>query len=116
MPVWWPVVVNLALGVPAILPLYCAWWLVTKWVPMDCESIGEAVSPGFDGSCSYTTLDHGPVMMLLLVVTALPVLLLLVLLDVVWPLAREHRLGPWLAATALVLVPFDVLWGLAALS
>lgn len=51
MPVWRPVLVNLAMGVSAIIPLCCAWWLLTEWVPMDCESIGEAVSPGFDGSC-----------------------------------------------------------------
>lgn len=82
MPVWRPVLVNLALGVPAIIPLYCAWWLLARWVPMDCESIGEAVSPGFDGSCYYPTLDHGPIVMAALAVTGLPLLALLVVFDV----------------------------------
>ncbi len=113
--VWRPVVVNLALGVLAVVPLYCAYWLLTEYVPMDCDSMEEALAPGFTGECSYPTLDHAPFVMVLLAVTGLPLLVLLAVVDVGRPLARRQRLGPWLGAAALALVPFGVLWAAAQL-
>ena len=113
--VWRPVVVNLVLGVLAVVPLYCAYWLLTEYVPMDCESIDEASAPGFTGDCFYPTLDHAGPVTAVLAVTGLPVLALPAVVDVQRPLARGQRLGPWLGSAALVFVPFGALWAVARL-
>ncbi|GHF44578.1 hypothetical protein GCM10010218_27490 [Streptomyces mashuensis] len=100
-----PVLVNLALGVPAMLPLYLAWWLLTAYLPMDCHTLEEAARPDVT-NCHYTTVDHaGPVMFLLAVTGALLLAVALVV-DVVLPLRRGRRLRPWLGAAALIPVPY----------
>ncbi|MEU6393115.1 hypothetical protein [Streptomyces sp. NPDC046939] len=113
-PVRWtaPVLVNRALGLPALAPLGCAWWLVSEWLPMDCHSTEEAASPGFAGDCDYTTLDHGPAMLWLTAVSALFVLVLVVLAN--RGFARKADIGRsvWTRAVPFVLLPFAVLWTL----
>lgn len=32
-----PSLVNLALGVPAAIPFYATYWLLTEYLPMDCR-------------------------------------------------------------------------------
>ncbi|WP_103937793.1 hypothetical protein [Thermomonospora echinospora] len=107
-----PGLVNLALGVPAMLPLYLAWWLWTEYLPMDCRSPADVTKPGLT-NCYYPTLDHAPVVMFLLVVTGVPLLALVLVVDVLLPLRREgRRLGTWLGMATLIPVPFLICLGL----
>ncbi|MFC9652657.1 hypothetical protein [Streptomyces sp. NPDC056937] len=109
---WAPGLVNLALGVPAIVPLYLLWWLLTKYLPMDCRQVEDVVEPGVI-NCNYTTLDHAWVIMFLLAVTGLFMLALVLLVDVLLPRRRGRRTGVWLAAAVLIPVPFMVCLALA---
>jgi hypothetical protein len=110
---WAPGLANLALGVPAMLPLYLAWWLWTEYLPMDCRSPADVSKPGLT-NCYYPTLDHAPVVMFLLAVTAVPLLVLVLVVDVLLPLRREgRRLGTWLGMAVLIPIPFAVCLGLA---
>lgn len=107
-----PATVNLALGVPAMIPLYFAWWLLSEYLPMDCRTTEDLARPGL-ADCDYHTLDHAPVMMFLLAVTGLLMLLLVLVVDVLLPLRRDDRLRPWLGTALLIPVPFTVLLALA---
>lgn len=102
-----PGMVNLALGVPAMIPLCLAWWLLTEYLPMDCRSVEDAARPGL-ADCNYTTLDHAGPVMFLLAVTGLLMLVLVLVVDVLLPLRRGDRLGTWLGTTVLILAPFTV--------
>ncbi|MFJ2669341.1 hypothetical protein [Streptomyces sp. NPDC087525] len=104
---WVPGLVNLALGVPAIVPIYLLWWLLTEYLPMDCRQVEDVVKPGVT-NCNFTTLDHAGVVMFLLAVTGLFMLALVFLVDVVLPRRRGRRTGVWLMAALLVPVPFMV--------
>ncbi|MFJ8584643.1 hypothetical protein ACIRD2_08270 [Streptomyces sp. NPDC093595] len=104
--------VNLALGVPAMIPLYSAWWLLSEYLPMDCRTTEDMARPGL-ADCDYHTLDHAPVMMLLLAVTGLIMLLLVLVVDVLLPLRRDDRLRAWLGTALLIPVPFTALMVLA---
>ncbi|WP_411112596.1 hypothetical protein [Streptomyces sp. 029-5] len=99
--------VNLALGVPAIVPIYLLWWLLTEYLPMDCRQVEDVVKPGVT-NCNFTTLDHAGVVMFLLALTGLFMLALVFLVDVVLPRRRGRRTGVWLMAALLVPVPFMV--------
>ncbi len=106
---WAPGLANLALGVPAMLPLYLARWLWTEYLPMDCRSSQDVIKPGLT-NCYHPTLDHAPVVMFLLVVTGVALLALVLAVDVLLPLRRRGRqLGAWLGMAALIPVPF-VVW------
>lgn len=109
---WRPGLANLALGVPAMLPFYLAWWLWTEYLPMDCRSPEDAIEPGLI-NCYYPTLDHAPVVMLLLIVTGMPLLALMVIVDVLLPLRRGGRRGTWLGMAALIPVPIVLFLSLA---
>lgn len=102
---WVPGIVNLAVGIPAMIPLYLAWWLLTEYLPMDCRSTGDPAGAG-SVNCNYTTLDHAFPVMLLLAVTGLFMLLVVLMVDVLLPLRRGDRLGRWLGTAVLILVPF----------
>ncbi|NJP98280.1 hypothetical protein HCN51_54185 [Nonomuraea sp. FMUSA5-5] len=104
---WPPVAANLGLGIPAIVPLYLAWWLLTEYLPMDCRSVADLAEPGL-ANCGYHTLDHAPIVMLALAVTGLLGLAAVVAVDVVLPLRHGLRLSWWLGATVLIPVPFLV--------
>lgn len=106
-----PVLANLALGVPAIIPLYLTYWLLTDYLPSPCDAF--APDPELS-NCDYHTLDHAPVMMFLLVLTGVMLLLVLLAVDVLGPRSRrEDRPGRWLATATLIPVPFLVLLCLA---
>ncbi|WP_271222009.1 hypothetical protein [Streptosporangium carneum] len=92
---------------PASVPLYLAWWLLTEYVPMDCGSVEDLARPGL-ANCNHTTLDHAFPVMLLLAVTGVFVLASVVVIDVVLPLRRGRRPAAWLGAAALIPVPFAV--------
>jgi hypothetical protein len=109
---WGPALVNLGLGVPASVPLYLVWWLLTEYMPMDCKSVEDLAKPGLT-NCNYTTLDHAFPVMLLLAVTSVFTLALVVVIDVVLPLWRGRRLAAWLGAAALIPVPFAMCLALA---
>ncbi|MFI0240175.1 hypothetical protein [Streptomyces sp. NPDC016845] len=113
-PVRWtaPVLVNLLLGLPALAPLGCAWWLLSEWLPMDCRSVEESYAPGFTGSCNYETLDNGPVLMGLGAVSGLVVLALVVLANRGFARRADIGRSVWTRAVPFVLLPFAVLWAL----
>ncbi|MCQ4210183.1 hypothetical protein [Streptomyces longispororuber] len=109
-----PILLNLLIGLPATVPLGCAWWLVSEWLPMDCGSVQESYSPGFSGSCNYSTLDNGPVVMGLGAVSGAVVLGLVAWANV--SLSRNPALGraTWLRAAPFVVAPFAA-WAALAL-
>ncbi|MEU2427952.1 hypothetical protein ABZ611_00260 [Streptomyces sp. NPDC007861] len=108
-PPWVSGLVNLLVGVPAIVPLYCAQWLLTKYLPMDCRDAGDiAVAT----NCDYHTLDHGGPVMVALALSGAFVLALMVLVNGALPLALGRPLRTWLGSAALIVVPYAALWGL----
>ncbi|MFE3770083.1 hypothetical protein [Streptomyces sp. NPDC057579] len=109
---WWPALVNLLLGVPAMVPLFLARWLLVEYLPMDCRTVAEATRPGLT-HCNYSTLDHADGVMFLLAVSGLLVLVLVAVVDVLLPLRRGGRLGWWLGAAGLLPVPFATALALA---
>lgn len=102
-----PVLVNLGLGVPASVPLYLTWWLLTEYMPMDCRTPEDLAKPGLT-NCNHTILDHSYPVMLLLAVTGVLTAVLVVVVDVVLPLRRGRRPTAWLGAAVLIPVPFAV--------
>ncbi|WP_328427413.1 hypothetical protein [Streptomyces sp. NBC_00443] len=106
-----PALANVGLGLPAIIPLYLTYWLLTDYLPSPCDAF--APDPA-RSNCDYHTLDHAPMMMFLLAVTGTMLLLALLMVDVLGPRRRgEDRPGRWLAAATLVPVPFLTLLCLA---
>ncbi|MET9969704.1 hypothetical protein ABZZ80_28205 [Streptomyces sp. NPDC006356] len=106
-----PALANLAIGVPAIIPLYLGYWLLTDYLPSTCDAF--ATRPDMS-NCDYHTLDHAPVMMFLLAVTGALLLLALLTVNVLGPRRRaDARPGRWPAMATLVPVPFLVLLCLA---
>ncbi|GHH24241.1 hypothetical protein [Streptomyces lanatus] len=103
-----PALANLAIGIPAIIPLYLTYWLLTRYAPSDCEAF--APTPPSATNCDYHTLDHAPVVMFLLALTGAVLVLLALRVNV-----RPHGRGStrWLAMTPLILVPFLTLLCLA---
>ncbi|MFB4262693.1 hypothetical protein [Nonomuraea sp. GTA35] len=104
---WGPALTNLGLGVPAMVPLHLAWWLLTEYLPMDCALAEPA-------NCNYETLDNGFVLTVLLVVTGLLTLTQVIVLDVALPLWHGRRLSAWLGAAVFIPVPFLVSLALAS--
>ena len=104
---WVPGLVNLVLGIPAMVPLDLAWWLLTEYLPMDCRNMEDVGRPGH-ADCEYTTLDYAGPAMFMLAVTGLFMLVLILMVDVVLPLRRGDRLGRWLGTAVLILAPFAV--------
>ena len=102
---WAPSLINLLLGLPAMIPLYSARWFWTDYFPMDCRSIEDAGRPEVT-NCNYTTLDHAAPMMLFLAVSALAMLTLVLVVNVILPLRLGGRLAAWLWASVLLPVPF----------
>lgn len=102
-----PALANLAVGVPAIIPLHLTYWLLTDYIPSGCDAL--APDPA-RSTCDYHTLDHAPVMLFLLTLTGTMLLLTLLTVNVLGPRRRaEERPGRWPAAAPLVAAPFLVL-------
>ncbi|MFI6011408.1 hypothetical protein ACIBAG_21755 [Streptomyces sp. NPDC051243] len=98
---------------PAIIPSYLAYWLLTKYLPMDCRDIKDMARPDVR-NCDFHTLDHAGPVMFLLALTGSLLLALVVAVDVLRPLARDDdRPARWLAMATLIPVPFLVLLCLA---
>ncbi|RLV08829.1 hypothetical protein CTZ27_08775 [Streptomyces griseocarneus] len=102
---WVPGAVNLALGIPAMIPLSCAWWLVTEYLPMGCHSTEEAARGGI-AHCDFRTLDHAGPMMFLLTASGLLMLALVLAVNVLGPLRRGDRPGRWLRTAVLIPAPY----------
>ncbi|MFG2554975.1 hypothetical protein [Streptomyces sp. NPDC048581] len=108
-----PALANLALGVPAIIPLYATYWLLTDYLPMDCRDITDMARPDVR-NCNFHTLDHAGPMMFLLALTGALLLMLVVAVDILRPRTRDgDGPGRWLATAVLIPVPFLVLLCLA---
>ncbi|MFD9570966.1 hypothetical protein ACFWBI_14055 [Streptomyces sp. NPDC059982] len=101
---------NLALGVPAVIPLYCLWWVATEYLPMDCHSTADLADPGLR-NCDFHTLDHSTGVLFLLVVTGVLMLGAVLVVDAVLPPKERRHL--WLRSAALIPVPFALLLALA---
>ncbi|MER6577948.1 hypothetical protein [Nonomuraea sp. NPDC001023] len=99
--------VNLALGVPATLPLALAHWLLTEYLPMDCGSTEDLAKPVLV-NCNYTTLDHASIVMFLLAVTGVVILASVVVVDVILPVRRGLGLAARLGTAVLIPLPFAV--------
>ncbi|MFG2618370.1 hypothetical protein ACGFXC_12165 [Streptomyces sp. NPDC048507] len=108
---WAAVLANLALGLPAVIPLYLLWWVVTEYLPMDCHSTADLSDPALS-DCDFHTLDHSTAVLFLLVVTGVLMLGAVLVVDAVLP-AKERR-HLWLRSAALIPVPFALLLALAA--
>ncbi|KPI19712.1 hypothetical protein OK074_7788 [Actinobacteria bacterium OK074] len=109
---WASVVVNLLLGLPALVPLYCVQWLFTEYLPMDCRSTGDPAAG--TTNCDYQTLDHGGPVQAILAVTGVVVLGLAFLAYRALPLVPGSRPRSALGAAVLLLVPYGALWVLYA--
>lgn len=100
---WPPVLVNLLIGLPAMVPLHSLWWLARRsWsgygsVAGRSSTIVEVCG----GDC-----DRAGLATLTVTVAGLLVLLLVLVADVIVPLHRDRALAPWLKAIPLVLVPY----------
>lgn len=106
-----PAPANLAIGVPAIIPLYLTYRLLTDYLPSTCDAF--ATRPGMS-NCDHHTLDQAPVMMFLPAITGALLLLALLTVDVLGPRRRaDARPGRRPAMATLVPVPFLVLLCLA---
>lgn len=101
-----PVLVDLLLGVPALAPLYCAQWLLTAYLPMDCRSSADIAGAAH---CDYHTLDHAFPMMVAPGLTDAFVLALVVMATTALPLAHGRRLRSWLGSATLLPVPYAAL-------
>ncbi|WP_344025475.1 hypothetical protein [Streptomyces luteireticuli] len=102
---------NLALGVPAIVPFSLAWWLLAEYLPMDCKTTDDLARPGLT-NCNYTTLDHAGVVMFLLAVTGVLMLALVIVVNVLRPRRRGQHLATRLGTAVFIPVPFAVLLSL----
>ncbi|MER5402679.1 hypothetical protein [Streptomyces sp. NPDC002599] len=102
-PTWPALLVNLLVGVPAMVPLYSLWWLSGhRWggsAVNHSSTIIEVCGADCDraGVATWTAAASG-----------LLVLALVALADGLVPLRRERPAGPWLMAMPAVLVPFLV--------
>ncbi|MGI5375725.1 hypothetical protein ACQEV2_16030 [Streptomyces sp. CA-251387] len=105
-----PALANLALGVPAIIPFYLTYWLLTKYLPSSCDAF---VTKPDMSNCDYHTLDHAPVIMFLLALTGAMLLTALVAVNILGPLRRDDSPRRWLPMTTLVPLPFMILLCLA---
>ncbi|NKY98030.1 hypothetical protein [Nocardiopsis alborubida] len=108
-PVWQPASVNLCLGVFAMVPLFCAHWLITYLPRMDCRSIDDMEGPN-PGNCTYQFLDHYPPVLGGLFVFGFVLLLLVLLVNVLVPLKADRNVFAWLAWTPLIAVPYLLLY------
>ncbi|MFC3573611.1 hypothetical protein ACFOZ0_10075 [Streptomyces yaanensis] len=99
-----PLLVNLLIGIPAIVVVLCARWYAAYG---HC-GLEDIERPDLDG-CSYHDIDHSGPILVVLVVTGLFVLLLVLLADVLLPLSRRRPLRPWLLTLPAVLLPYVLL-------
>ncbi|MGY0021195.1 hypothetical protein [Streptomyces sp. cg35] len=101
---WMPLWVNLVMGVPAVVPLHSAWVLLTKYrsCAFDTAGVGETDCGGVD------VIEGAGWARLCLVGLGGLVLLLVVTVDVLFPVAYGRRVRAWLCAALLVPVPYLV--------
>ncbi|MFE0106933.1 hypothetical protein [Streptomyces sp. NPDC059009] len=99
----WALAANALIGIPAMVPLHSALWLLNRrW--SEGNSLAEASSTIIEvcsGDCQATDLAW-----LALAVTGALVLLLVLVVDLIVPLQRDRPLGPWVKATLLIPVPY----------
>ncbi|MER6423398.1 hypothetical protein [Streptomyces sp. NPDC001137] len=102
-PLWPALLVNLLVGIPAMVPLYSLWWLSERRWGGSVIDRASTIVEVCGADCDRTGLA-----MWTATVTGLLVVLLLVVTDVLVPLHRDRPLGPWLKAIPVVIVPFLV--------
>ncbi|MFE1438848.1 hypothetical protein [Streptomyces sp. NPDC058739] len=99
-----PLLVNLLLGVPALVPLLCArWYLAHGHCGQD-----DLRRPDLD-HCTYDQIESSGFVLFGLVGGGLFVLALVLLADVLGPLRRERPLTPWLVTLPALFGPYAAL-------
>lgn len=93
---WAPALANLLIGVVAIVPGWCVWWLAVEYPSLRCDS----------GGCDPDAAEPAPVMAYGAALGGILVLGLILMVDVLMPRQEGRRPHPWLAMTVLVPVPF----------
>lgn len=93
---WAPTLANLLIGVVAVAPGWCVWWLVTQYPLLRCS----------ERACIPDAAEPAPVMAAGAVLGGLFVLGLILLVDVLMPRQEGLRTGRWLGMAVLVPVPF----------
>ncbi|WEH34282.1 hypothetical protein PZB75_13475 [Streptomyces sp. AM 4-1-1] len=100
----WPaLLVNLLVGIPAMVPLYSLWWLSERRWGGPAIDRSSTIVEVCGADCGRTDLA-----MWTATASGLLVLLLVAVADVIVPLHRDRPLGAWLRAMPVALVPFLV--------
>ncbi|MFF8590891.1 hypothetical protein ACF061_05525 [Streptomyces sp. NPDC015220] len=99
-----PVLVNLLIGLPAVVVLACARWYAANG---HCD-MGDLRRPDLDG-CTYRQIDHSGPILFALVVSGAFVSSLVLIADVLVPLRRGRSPAPWLLTLPVVPLPYVVL-------
>ncbi|WP_328443725.1 hypothetical protein OG780_01170 [Streptomyces sp. NBC_00386] len=100
----WPaLLVNLLVGIPAMVPLYSLWWLSERRWGRSVIDRSSTIIEVCGADC-----DRAGVATWTVAASGLLVLLLLALADGLVPLRRDRPVGPWLKAMPAVLVPFFI--------
>lgn len=108
-PKWAPVVANLVMGLFAVVPIYCAYWLATRLAPMDCRDISDMYETPPPTNCDFHVLDHYPIFQAGLLLTGTILLVLILLIDVFLPLVTKRNPLAWLVWTPLIAIPYALL-------
>ncbi|MFD6548647.1 hypothetical protein [Streptomyces sp. NPDC058398] len=102
-PVWPALLVNLLVGVPAMVPLYSLWWLSGRRWGGSAVDRSSTIIDVCGADC-----DRAGVATWTVAASGLLVLLLVAVADGLVPLRRDRPVGPWLRAVPAVLAPFLV--------
>ncbi|MFJ3939346.1 hypothetical protein ACIPYR_17935 [Streptomyces parvus] len=96
-----PLWVNLALGIPAVLPLHSAWLLLTEYRPCAWNTSGYSSACGDANMIEAAGWHRASV----LLIGGLGLLLVLAV-DVLFPASTGRRLRHWLTAALALPVPY----------
>ncbi|MFE4259776.1 hypothetical protein [Streptomyces sp. NPDC056883] len=96
---WAPALANLLIGVVAVIPCGCVWWLLTEYPSARC---------GGDWACNEEASESAFAMTGFALIGGTVVLGLVLVVDVLMPRQEDWRLRNWLGMAALVPVPFAV--------
>ncbi|MEV0023210.1 hypothetical protein AB0H45_13465 [Streptomyces atroolivaceus] len=96
-----PLVVNLLLGIPAMLPLHSAWLLLTEYSPCAWNTSGYTSDCGDVSMIEAAGWHRASV----IIIGGLGLLVILAV-DVLLPASTGRRVRTWLTASFLLPVPY----------
>ncbi|MEU2288668.1 hypothetical protein ABZ614_43505 [Streptomyces sp. NPDC013178] len=100
-----PLLVNLLIGIPTIVLVACARWYAAHG---HCQGIDDMERLEL-GGCTYDQIEDSSFVLIGLITTGLVVLPLLLLFNVLRPLAQDRPLKPRLLTLPAVLLPYVLL-------